>query len=475
MIEPEGTTQRGITQALGIQGWRHLDPILLAALATEAPLLLIGLHGTAKSLLVERLAGALGLTLRHYNAALLNYDDLVGIPLPEPDQKQLEFVATPGAIWDAEFAFFDEISRCRPDMQNKMFPIIHERRIAGVSLDHLRHRWGAMNPPAPDDPGSVSGEYYLGSEPLDPALIDRFLFVVPVPGWRQLSKDQRRRLIVPLTDAPDPLVQLGEQVAACAALIPALEESLRDWLSDYVVSVIDLLEQAHLPQSPRRAYMLARSIVAVHAARTILDGADAELETSAELTLTFGLPQSATEVPPSRVMLVAVHRQAWEISRLSEDDAWRQVLEELDPAKRIVLADELDLDSAEISRLITRALGSESSDARRIALATAVFIAFCQKRDLSASAWEPLSQSALNVIEPRRVSIGLRPGAITDLWNEINQWLPTLEETQSRLARLERNYVLSGFPDLWLHSDWKEALDQFRADLDLFNIEDSNL
>ena len=64
--------------------------------------------------------------------------------------------------------------------------------------------------------------------------------------------------------------------------------------------MVDLLDQAHLPQSPRRAYMLARSLVAVHAARMVLEGEDAELEYSAELTLTFGLPQNATEVPPSR-------------------------------------------------------------------------------------------------------------------------------------------------------------------------------
>src|SRR2546430_2360060 len=83
--------------------------VLLAALALEAPVLLVGPHGTAKSLVVERVAGALGLPFRHYNASLLNYDDLVGIPLPDEDGTGLRFVSTGGAIWGAGFAFFDEI------------------------------------------------------------------------------------------------------------------------------------------------------------------------------------------------------------------------------------------------------------------------------------------------------------------------------------------------------------------------------
>lgn len=478
MIEREYVTELGITESLGIQGWSHLDPVLLAALATESPLLLVGPHGTAKSLLVEKIARALGLALRHYNASLINYDDLVGIPLPEPGTDRLQFVATPGAIWDAEFVFFDEISRCRPDLQNKMFPIVHERKVAGIGLEHLRHRWAAMNPPAPDDPDTAVGDYYLGSEPLDPALADRFPFVIPVPNWKQLSRDSRRRLVT-RRDAISPdfheadLDLLARQVEECAALLENLEETLSEWLSDYIVSVVDLLEQAKLPQSPRRAYMLARSLVAVHAARMVLEGEHADLEYSAELTLTFGLPQNSSEVPPSRGNIVAIHRQAWEISSLSEDDAWRQVLEELDSAQRIVLGDQLDLSDADISRLITQALGAETSDARRLGLATVIFLAFHKRRNLTPAAWEPLVQFAARVLEPRTMSAQLRPGPITDIWNEMTGWLMPLEECSTDMAKLERNFVLAGFPDLWLRFDWKDALRQFLDDMALFNLQEA--
>lgn len=468
----------GISSALGIMGWSHLDPLLLAALATCSPVLLIGPAGTAKSMVVERIARALGLSWRHYNASLLNYDDLVGIPLPDEfNPNRLKFVYTQDAIWEAEFVFFDEISRCRPDLQNKMFPIIHEKRVGGVGLHQLQHRWAAMNPPAPEDPDMLGGsDYYLGSEALDPALIDRFPFILPVPSWPQMSREDRRRVV---SRAADVDLSIGESwlpdlVSQCGQLIEELEDDLHDWRTDYIVSTVDLLEQAKLGQSTRRARMLAGSLVAIHAARMILEGEDADLEYSAELTVTYGLPQTATDTPPERGRVVAIHRQAWEISSLSEDDAWRQVLEELDPVRRIVLADQLDLSDADISRLITQALGAQASDARRVGLAAVIFLAFQRRRNLTAAAWEPLVQLGGKMLEPRAFNQPLRPGPITDLWNDINAWLPLQEDTASIKQRLERNYVLHGFPELWLRYDWKQALEDLRADMDLFNLDEVN-
>src|SRR5271157_437397 len=78
-----------LTRPLGLLGWETLEPVLLAALTTRDPLLLIGKHGTGKSFLLERLAQALGLVYRFYNASLINYDDLVGIPVPDETQSAL--------------------------------------------------------------------------------------------------------------------------------------------------------------------------------------------------------------------------------------------------------------------------------------------------------------------------------------------------------------------------------------------------
>ena len=69
---PSITGKRGWLERLGLVGLASIEAPLLAALVTQNPLLLIGVHGTAKSLLLTRVASALGLQFRHYNASLLN-------------------------------------------------------------------------------------------------------------------------------------------------------------------------------------------------------------------------------------------------------------------------------------------------------------------------------------------------------------------------------------------------------------------
>ena len=46
---------------LGVHGLGRIAPLLLAALAVDEPLLLIGPHGTGKTLLLTRITEALGL------------------------------------------------------------------------------------------------------------------------------------------------------------------------------------------------------------------------------------------------------------------------------------------------------------------------------------------------------------------------------------------------------------------------------
>ncbi len=475
------TVSRGqaIARTLGVHGWDHLDALMLASLATQSPLLLVGAHGTAKSLLVERVATALGLDWRHYNAALLNYDDLVGIPLPDETNNTLRFVTTPGTIWDAGFVFFDEISRCRADLANKLFPIIHERRVVGIDLENLQHRWAAMNPPAPDeiDAGENASSYYLGSEPLDPALTDRFPFIVRVPTWAELSDADRRKLVsheLPTGVHTDPDYDLAMLVEDCAAMIPALEIEFEDWLADYIVSLVNILEQGGLPQSPRRARMLARSAVAIHAARVLLEGDDADVEESAELAVLFGVPQTATDVPPSEVKLVAIHKQAWELAQYLDDDNWRQVLSEPDHAQRVALADSLGFSDEDMSRLITQTLSVTDSDARQIGLATAMFLAFGTRRNLDPSAYEPLAQLSVHVMQPRGISANVvNPSQEATNLDEILQWVDMQHgRANSMIFRLERNFLHFGWPNLWRNEKWQDALKQFREDLHLFGIKE---
>ena len=96
--ERDAPPPAGYLRALNIFGLDHLEPVLLAALADEQPLLLIGAHGTAKSALLNRIAAALALEHRHYNASLISFDDLLGYPVPNAERTGLTYLRTDGDL-----------------------------------------------------------------------------------------------------------------------------------------------------------------------------------------------------------------------------------------------------------------------------------------------------------------------------------------------------------------------------------------
>ena len=116
---------------------------------------------------------------------------------------------------------------------------------------------------------------------------------------------------------------------------------------------------------------------------------------------------------------------------------------------------------------MTQALAAQPSVARRVALATAVYLAYRSSHDLTPAAWEPLSQLSRRVVEPRSAGASVAPGPQLETWRQINAWLATQDGTALE-TRLERNYLLGGFPDLWDEHDWKDALACFRRDLRRF-------
>jgi len=75
----------------------------------------------------------LGLSHRHFNASLISFDDLLGYPVPEPELSTIRYLRTRGDVWDAESVFLDEVSRCRPETQNKLFSVISREAGPGTS------------------------------------------------------------------------------------------------------------------------------------------------------------------------------------------------------------------------------------------------------------------------------------------------------------------------------------------------------
>jgi len=380
----------GLLSSLGLHGLSHLDAPVLAALASETPLLLIGPHGSAKSALLERLAVALRLEHRHYNASLISFDDLVGFPVPDGDG--LRYLRTPATLWGAQSVFLDEISRCRPEVQNKLFSIVHEKRVQGVALEALRYRWAAMNPPAtPDAPDEL--DVYVGSLPLDPALADRFGFVLHLPALDDLSPEARRCVIrsglgparqeSAAVDVPALVVRCAHATALCASLHG-------DWITVYASALVVPLRQAGLAISGRRAAMLAANIAAVHGARRTLgeyhsgntgntDNTGGEgnardaIADAALIALRYSLPHRAQGKPVDAGVVASIHRQAVDAAAQAQGDAvLARILDEAHPVRRVGLAlAALKTNAGQVPRhtmslLVTDALASQDKQARWI-------------------------------------------------------------------------------------------------------------
>ncbi len=432
---PAGVRRPGLLEGLGLVGLDSIEPVVLAAVAAELPLLLIGRHGTAKSWMLERLAEALGLTWRHYNASLLNYDDLVGYPLPD-EQGRLRFIETPASIWGAEAVFIDEISRCRPDMQNRIFPIIHERRVQGMALAALRHRWAAMNPPATDD-DAAGEEVYAGSEPLDAALADRFPLVIEMPDWEGFS-DRDKDALIRL--APGPVSKAGvaalrAALARARASLAPVEEALGPVVADYVRIVTGLVRPLGLRLSGRRARMLYGNVVAIHAARLALAAAP-EPGDSAWLTLAHGLPQLAQGIRIDRPRLLVAHNEAWRLSGLDRLDPRRLLIAEPDPVRRAVMATHTPgLSSQELSAWVADGLAEAPAGARH-ALALHVLGSPAVAR-LNAAIAEQVAELAGLPLVAQDVSTQVPAGkALHKVWQRIEELLAGLDPADAETSML---------------------------------------
>jgi MoxR-like ATPase len=449
-----------LTQPLGLEGWAHLEAPILAALATHEPLLLIGPHGTAKSFLLERLAQALGLEYRFYNASLLNYDDLVGIPVPDAKLETLRYISVPTAVWDAEVVFIDEINRTRPDLQNKLFPLIHEKRVQGISLTKLRYRWAAMNPPPRDDDPDGS-DNYLGAEPLDPALADRFSFIIEVPDWESLSDTEKRNVLLDqFRGRHEFAVPIADLVERARRLYLGFQENTPSELTEYVISLSAQRSASGQRTSPRRNSNLLRNVLALQASRVVLRQAvdstapasGVDWESSAWLAVRHSQPSLAETGRLDASGLLAAHKQAWKLAGLDASDPWRSLLKIGNLVDRFIAAVRLrvELDDVDVGQLVLDAQSSINIPAHRTAFALAAYLSVHEDRDVPATVVETLAGEVRRVLEPVERKLMVPGGQIGDsreVGNICSQLVTGLSLPDHRRDAFTRNLLQALLPD----------------------------
>lgn len=319
-------THYHVLRALGIVGWQHLEAPILAALVTESPILLIGEHGTAKSMVLERLAEALGVTFRHYNASILNFDDLIGFPAPDADGGRVRYLRSNLDAWDAEAIFVDEISRCRPDMQNRLFPLIYERKLQGAPLTKLKYRWSAMNPPpSEDDPNA-----YFGSFELDEAFADRYDWILRVPT--NLSANSRLAIIKGTSVAENAAELLHKAIRSTRSKMHITEEIHGENVARFFDSLFIILQRRQFGVSYRRIRMMYQNAIAL-----ISTGYYESISDALFRTVLYSMPQNTSQEIQSAVIQPLIG-MALKIQAVPVNDIRKKLLEEMDEIKRVVLA-----------------------------------------------------------------------------------------------------------------------------------------
>lgn len=309
------SSTEGRLAGLGVFGFGRVETVILSALVTEDPMLLIGQSGTGKTYLLNSLSEALGLSHRHYNASLISFDDLVGFPFPDAAHSSVKFLETPATVWGAESVLIDEISRCKPEHQNRLFSLIHERRLQGQLLPKLRYRWAAMNPCSGDH---VGFEDYTGSEPLDPALADRFALFIRALDWEGFTKDEKLKIADPSGEGA--IAEDGGKLHRDIEKWRAeFNQQLRRYpreIAEYSTMAVSVLNSARVRVSPRRARLLSRSLLAA----SIVAG-----ERKDEIfrqVLECSLPHCTWGSEVAQEIIAAAHRSAWDSLMLTGDRKW---------------------------------------------------------------------------------------------------------------------------------------------------------
>ena len=289
--------------------------LMLVALLSEGHVLLEGVPGTAKTLLVQSFAATLALPFKRIQFTPdLMPGDVLGTNVFNFQSGQ--FTLTRGPVFTS-ILMADEINRTPPKTQAALLQAMQER---AVTIDGVNHELGpGFMVLATQNPLEQEGTY-----PLPEAQLDRFLFKVPIgyPSHAeevQIVQRHGHRTAMPrLADLHlEPVADLGAVLAARQA-VAALR--LSPEIVEYVVALVRATrQQASLlyGASPRAAAMLATA----SRARALLEGRDYVIPDDVKALF---LPTLA-----HRVVLAP----GAEVEGLSGPGALQQVLEQV-PAPR---------------------------------------------------------------------------------------------------------------------------------------------
>jgi MoxR-like ATPase len=271
-IERLGGQLRAARSAIGkvIYGQQDVIDQTLVALLSGGHVLLIGVPGLAKTLLVETLGVVLGMEAKRiqFTPDLMPADILGSEVMEETDAGRRSFRFIQGPVF-AQLLMADEINRASPRTQSALLQSMQEKHVtvAGKRYD-LPAPFHVL---ATQNPLEQEGTY-----PLPEAQLDRFLMEVDVD---YPDRDAERRILFETTGAEETLAK-GAMTAD--ALIAAQRLVRRLPVGDSVVeAILSLVRSARPgPDAGETGKLIAwgpgprasQSLMLAVRARALLDG-----------------------------------------------------------------------------------------------------------------------------------------------------------------------------------------------------------
>ncbi|MHA2216926.1 MAG: AAA family ATPase [Candidatus Hodarchaeales archaeon] len=157
-----------------LYGWDHLEPILVACIAKNQNLLMLGRHGCGKSDFMRFVSAAMSngnlFKFTKYAMDKENLISMVGIPNGKAlAEGRIEYATHQRSVFNADALLMDELTRALKDNQNLVLEILEEKTVFGMPL---KYQFAIA---------TANDETYKGAMKLDDALYDRFWAVIRVP------------------------------------------------------------------------------------------------------------------------------------------------------------------------------------------------------------------------------------------------------------------------------------------------------